>query len=357
LTRPWELSVAWLSAGLFSACNVPVERFHRGDAASGAPADVLPQFTSCMGLAMTCGASSNCNCCQTVTVPGGTFYRSYDGIGYNETSYRATVSTFVLDKYEVTVGRFRAFVNAGLGTQGSPPVTATGAHPKQAGSGWDGAWNGKLAAHTAGLTAAIKCSSMYQTWTDTPGANENQPMNCVTWYEAMAFCIWDGGYLPTEAEWNYAASGGGEQRAHPWSSPPSSTIADCTYANYKGGSPSGMYCVNGAIGGTDEVGRVSPKGDGRWGHSDLSGNVWEWALDWYASPYTTMDCNDCANLMSSPYRVFRGGSFEDTASLLRVAFRGFPTPTDRYPNVGLRCARTPVPSSSEAQAITASERL
>ncbi len=48
------------------------------------------------------------------------------------------------------------------------------------------------------------------------GSNENQPINCVTWYEAFAFCISDGGYLPTAAEWNYAAAGGSDQRAYPF---------------------------------------------------------------------------------------------------------------------------------------------
>jgi hypothetical protein len=68
----------------------------------------------------------------------------------------------------------------------------------------------RLAANRAALISTVKCNSdsRYQTWTDAAGANENKPMNCVTWHEAMAFCIWDGGYLPTELEWNYAASGG-----------------------------------------------------------------------------------------------------------------------------------------------------
>lgn len=112
-----------------------------------------PQSLNCTGIAATCGAGANESCCKTEPVPGGTFYRSYDGVQYTDMGYPATVSTFVMDVYEVTVGRFRTFVNAGQGTQASPPAMGAGAHAQIVGSGWDPAWNTSLAANTAGLMA------------------------------------------------------------------------------------------------------------------------------------------------------------------------------------------------------------
>jgi formylglycine-generating enzyme required for sulfatase activity len=275
---------------------------------------------SCAGLAADCGPSGSATCCATSLVPGGTYDRS------NDASYPATVSDFKLDVYEVTVGRFRAFVSAGKGTQGTPPAAASGANPNLAGSGWQAAWNTSLVANTNALKAAIKCNATYQTWTDSPAGNEDRPMNCITWYEAFAFCIWDGGRLPTEAEWNYVAAGGDEQRLYPWGA----TAPDDTYAVYCGGS-----CAS-----TQNVGAKSPKGDGKWGHADLAGNVNEWALDWSATPYP-MPCSNCGVVTSGAARVQRGGSFQMNESVLPTSPRGCGDPTNRNQNLGARCARSP----------------
>ena len=309
----------------------------------GPSSDVAPppEFLSCVGLASTCGANGSDSCCNSLEVPGGSYDRSYDlandGNSGN-TMYPATVSNFRLDKYEVTVGRFRAFVNAGMGTQSSPPMSGAGAHAKIPGSGWDMSWNTSLATDKAALVAAVKCNSTYQTWTDTPAANEHRPMNCITWYEAMAFCAWDGGYLATEAEWNYAATGGDQQRAYPWSNPASSTALDGSHASYNDGA----NCVGDGVAGcalTDLVAvGTKPSGDGRWGQSDLAGNVWEWTLDWYATYISA--CTDCANLVAASYRVARGGGFDSGAANLRVGYRSIGTLLIRDYNRGVRCARS-----------------
>jgi len=304
-----------------------------------------PPAASCDGLAPTCGPAGSSPCCDTSIVPGGTFYRSYD-VGsdgmFADMSAPATVSAFRLDTYEVTVARFRQFVNAGMGTQANPPASGAGAHAKIAGSGWDASWNAMLASDTASLVLLVKCDPELQTWTDAPAGNERRPMNCITWYEAMAFCIWDGGYLPTEAEWNYAAAGGDEQRAYPWSSPPSSLVNDCSYANYFD-LAAGHFCagpqtgmMSGAI---DPVGNESPMGDGRWGQADLGGNVWEWVLDAYGATYQ-VPCTDCASLApAAPERVFRGGDFRNDAPSLRAANRAYYAPGVHEVDHGVRCAR------------------
>jgi formylglycine-generating enzyme required for sulfatase activity len=279
-------------------------------------------------------------------VPGGTFYRSYDGVDNTDMSHPATVADFYLDKYEITVGRFRAFVNAGMGTQANPPAAGAGAHPLIPGSGWDSTWNTNLPANTPSLTASLtatttRCGSFGSppTWTDTAGSNESNPISCIDWYAAFAFCAWDGGRLPTEAEWNYAASGGSEQRYYPWSSPPASTTIDASYAVY---CDDADFIAGSCV--VQNVGSKSPKGDGKWGQADLGGNVLEWTLDYFFG--YQVPCDNCADLNNviilgnSRRRVIRGGSCTEVASALQSAtrndvFLGVPTTTDS----GVRCVR------------------
>lgn len=175
------------------------------------------------------------------------------------------------------------------------------------------------------------------TWTDTSEGHEDRPVNCVTWYEAMAFCIWDGGYLPTEAEWNYAAAGGDQQRGYPWSSPPSALAIDGDHASHA----SAGSCVGDGMPGcvvTDLVPVGSkPAGDGRWGQSDLSGNVTEWMLD-SISPYPN-PCSDCANLDANLERIVRSGSFGQSVFYMRTGTRRAIDPMTRGAGTGIRCAR------------------
>jgi formylglycine-generating enzyme len=271
---------------------------------------------SCAGLSATCGLNGIEGCCAITAVPGGTFNRD------NDTLYPATVSDYMLDRFEITVGRFRAFVKA---YPGSKPVAGVGSHPLIAGSGWDATWDKWLPADQTALMIAVQCgSSSAQTWTDAPGPNENLPMNCITWYLAFAFCAWDGGRLPTEAEWNYAAAGGSEQRDYPWGS----TAPDANYAVFDVITP--------AIVGS------KPSGDSKWGQSDLAGSMVEWILDWYEQPYRLKSCNDCADTEPSYGKVVRGGGWKDTALAMLSSYREFQMfLADRQDYIGARCARTP----------------
>ena len=294
-----------------------------------------------------CGLSGGDGCCTSLLVPGGTFIRSYDALTFYDYQHKATVSDFRLDKYEITVGRFRKFVDAVVA--GWTPAAGSGKHSHLNGGsglsnsgtagayepGWDVTWNAYLPTTKATWDGAggLSCWAANQTWTIVAGANEKRPINCVNWFQAEAFCIWDGGFLPSEAEWNYAAAGGAEQRAYPWSTPPTSTAIDCRYANYR--TCNATY--------TTDVDFESPKGDGKWGQAGLAGSVAEFTLDWYISPYNELLCTDCAYLTAASYRVQRGGSFGSIPGNIYdnplVANRGLSDPTRRDTPVGARCAR------------------
>ncbi len=289
---------------------------------------------SCQGLPATCGPAGNESCCTSPLVTGGTFYRSYDGVtsGYTSQAYPATVSDFRLDKYEITVGRFRKFVAAY--SQNMIPAGA-GKNPNNPSDpGWDTTWTASLPADATALSTAVQCSSTYQTWT---GGNDNQPMNCIDWYQAFAFCIWDGGRLPTEAEWNYAAAGGSEQRVYPWgSTAPGATanfaVFDCDY----NGISTGTRCTG--VSNIAPVGSASA-GNGKYGQADLAGNVWEWTRDAYA-PYSP-SCANCADTTEPGVPVLRGGAFMDPGNYLLSSYRYYVLASDMAHYLyGARCARS-----------------
>ncbi|AUX45378.1 hypothetical protein SOCE26_068600 [Sorangium cellulosum] len=291
---------------------------------------------SCDGLPATCGPGSSESCCATTLVPGGTFHRD------NDPAHPATVSPFLLDRFEVTVGRFRRFVAAYPGNQ---PAADAGAHPRVPGSGWNPGWSGELPPDAAALRAAVLCNPDHpdmRTWTDEAADHEHLPLNCLSWYVAFAFCAWDGGRLPTEAEWNYAAAGGAEQRQYPWSNPPESTDIDASYASYDCSDSAAPGCTfQSDFGDIVPVGSRSPKGDGRWTQADLAGSMREWTLDGYAS--YPAECVDCANLTDTAERAVRGGSSFGTPEYLLSSHRVHVAPSAPFYSLGIRCARTPSP--------------
>ena len=97
-----------------------------------------------------------------------------------------------------------------------------------------------------------------------PGRGKH-PVNCVDWQQAQTFSAWEGGRLPTEAEWEYAARSGGRDQKYPWGdSPPT-----CEKAVFKGcGTGTAPVCSK-------------PAGNTAQGLCDAAGNVWEWMEDRY----------------------------------------------------------------------------
>jgi formylglycine-generating enzyme len=300
-----------------------------------------------------CGASGE-SCCTSVQVPGGTFYRTYtnDGSGAQKTADPATISDFRLDKYLVTVGRFRHFVAAWDQGSGYTPGLGSGKHTHLNGgkgladsgapgpgvayeAGWIESYNNKL-----DLTNdTLQCQSDLYTWTSSPGGNEKLPMNCINWFEAYAFCIWDGGFLASEAEYVYAAAGGSEQRRFPWGSTAPGKANQ--YAIWNCDYPDGSGTCDGTIRNIAPVGSAK-LGAGRWGQLDLVGEMIEWYLDWFAPSYAT-PCTDCADLADGSGRAPRDGYFGSTdETLLQSSYRnnGF-YPANRFYSYGFRCARTP----------------
>lgn len=170
-------------------------------------------------------------------------------------------------------------------------------------------------------------SSMFQ------GLHSAQkPVVGVSTSMADDFCGWIGGYLPSEAQWEFAAGNGASH--YMWS------LDDV------GGFDPTNYCynlfpMNDPAHTTCEVGSYSPNSFGLY---DMSGNVWEWCTDYYQTDwYSTLTGNpiDPVNTTVAPNKTIRGGSYINNMDGIRTSVRTGLAPGNRYFFVGFRCAEDP----------------
>jgi formylglycine-generating enzyme required for sulfatase activity len=299
-----------------------------------------------------CGLHQDEDCATTLPVDGGTFARGRnDASDPTKPTDFATVSPFRLDKFEVTVGRFRLFVDDVV--SGAFVVEkGAGKHPVDGGKGLhtltgnEEGWSGDALPSTLdrwNVALGESCGAL-GTWTTVPADNERKPINCVTWSEAYAFCIWAGGYLPSEAEWIRAASGD-DNRPFPWGSEPPFDDATQTLHAVFGCLFEGKgTCDRSGSWNIAPVGSLSPTlNAGPYQHLDLAGNVAELTLDAPANvgdEFDTGKCSvDCVNPpTSTSRRTLRGGAYNDTAAPLGNFTRAANGEKARSDVVGFRCA-------------------
>ncbi len=234
-----------------------------------------------------------------VLIPAGEFEMGSDAADSQvdeQPVHTVYVDAFYMDKYEVTVGQYKAFVQA---TDHRAPE-----------------WN---------LVAAYSPA-------------DEHPIIYVSWHDAMAYAQWAGKRLPTEAEWEKAARGGLNGQKYPWGN-----MVDARQANYDRN-----------VRDTTVVGHYPANGYGLY---DMGGNVWEWCLDEYDSDFYAASprdnpfsgpggtiasvINNFTNINSS--RVLRSGSWYDGARNVRVANRAWYAPSSADSLTGFRCVRAVSP--------------
>ena len=158
------------------------------------------------------------------------------------------------------------------------------------------------------------------------GEGSDYPMYYVSWQDAKAFCdslskrTGKKYVLPTEAMWEYAARGGNKSKHYKYSG--SNSLGDVAW--YEKNSKQKTH-------------RVGTKRANELGICDMSGNVWEWCSDWYAS-YDENDTDNPQGPAREADRVARGGDWGNDARCYRVSYRGSVNPDYRGHNLGFRVA-------------------
>lgn len=225
-----------------------------------------------------------------VALPGGSFLMGHEGGEEGELPvHRVTVKPFALARAPVTVKQYRACMKAGVCTAPAPECDFDKFH-----------------------------------------ADESQPVVCVSWDQASAFCAWVGGRLPSEAEWEYAARSGGKDQRYPWGN----EEPTCDRAVMREEVPG---C------GRDATWPVcsKPKGNSEQGLCDLAGNVWEWMSDYYHKTYYGAPDDGSAYLVpKGSKRANRGSSWYLGASRFRATLRRMMDAKTTVNGTGFRPAKS-----------------
>ena|GEM_PF-1087843 len=263
-----------------------------------------------------------------VFVTAGNFTMGSISILINEQPiHTAYLDSYYIDKYEVTNGQYKQFIDAGGYSTQSYWIT----------DGW--IWKSSYS-----VTKPKYWDDTTYGYTATNGPN--LPVVGVNWYEACAYAKWTGKRLPTEAEWEKAARGT-DARTYPW--------GNTWYPNY-----CNWYDTSPVLGNSDGYTYAAPVGTyendkSPYGCYDMAGNVSEWCNNWYETYSTGTVINPTGNT-TGYYRIIRGGSFYNYGNIIcRSAFRGLSYPIYMYVYLGFRCAKsvnTAIPSAPSGMKTT-----
>jgi len=261
-----------------------------------------------------------------VEVPGGAFQLGAtreEGFVFDNEKWAHTVKvpSFRIARAAVTQAEFAHFVDSG-GYEDDGPWS-------EAGRGWRAA----LGSKHPGYWRHSESGWLRRHFDRWVSLEPHRPAACISYYEAEAFCAYAGRRVPTETEWEMAASldpSTGRKNFHPWGFQP----ARAEHAN--------LVCTSDGAGSADTVDvAVHATGDSAVCCRQMAGNVWEWTSDWF-EPYPGFS-PDMYREYSWPWfydhKVLRGGSSATTARLLRNTWRNYARPFRRDLFTGFRtCA-------------------
>lgn len=248
---------------------------------------------------------------EMVLVKGGTFKMGGTINEDEQPIHEVTVGSFRLCNHEVTIGEFRQFLEkSGYKTD----ADRTGLSYV-----FDGKFHIKNGVNWECDPHGVK----------RPDNKQRYPVVHVSWNDAVAYCAWLSKVtkkhfrLPTEAEWEYAARGGPEQKPY-------------TYSGSENLDTVAWFEDNSRW--TDHP--VQKKHPNSLGIYDMSGNVWEWCQDYYSETYYRETPKDNPRgPATGMFRLLRGGSWNYGAIRSRIACRdGTGTPDTGYYNCGFRVA-------------------